>query len=123
MNLLQVFFALLAVLCFLIHFIYRFFWLTYANYYGTKNKDDKKREEAVIFSASEKKWFLIDLEKNFEPELSSKEKDVQALWLAFFSAVSIKNRSNPKTQQQFMPKKYWKHLIENPGSSRQFKLK
>lgn len=84
---------------------------------------DKKREEAVIFSAAKKEWLLIDLEKDFEPELSTKEKDVQDLWQSFFSAVSIKNRSNPRTQQQFMPKKYWKHLIEMPGSSRQFKIK
>ncbi|MFP4020694.1 MAG: TIGR03915 family putative DNA repair protein [Halanaerobium sp.] len=84
---------------------------------------DKKREEALIFSAADKEWLLIDLEKDFEPELSAKEKDVQDLWRAFFSAVSIKNRSNYRLQQQFMPKKYWKHLIESPGSSRQFKLK
>jgi len=83
---------------------------------------DKKREEAVIFSAAEKEWLLIDLEKEFEPELSEKEKDVQDLWRAFFSAVSIKNRKNLRLQQQFMPKKYWKYLIESPGSSR-FKLK
>ncbi|RAK08437.1 putative DNA metabolism protein [Halanaerobium saccharolyticum] len=84
---------------------------------------DKKREEAVIYSAAEKEWLVIDLEKEFEPELSNKEKDVQQLWQAFFSAVSIKNRSNPRTQRQFMPKKYWKHLIESPGSSRKFKIK
>ena len=84
---------------------------------------DKKREEAVIFSASEKEWLLIDLEKEFGPELSEREKDVQALWRAFFSAVSIKNRKNPRAQKQFMPKKYWKHLIESPGSSSRFKLK
>lgn len=84
---------------------------------------DKKREEAVIFSASEKEWLFIDLEKEFEPKLSKKEEEVQDLWRAFFSAVSIKNRKNPRTQQQFMPKKYWKHLIENPGSSYQHKIK
>ena len=84
---------------------------------------DKKREEAVIFSAADKQWLLIDLEKDFEPELSTKEKNIQNLWRSFFSTVSIKNRSNPKVQQQFMPKKYWKNLIENPGSSRKFRLK
>ena len=84
---------------------------------------DKRREEAIIFSAAEKEWLLIDLEKEFEPELSDKEKKVQDLWCAFFSAVSIKNRSNPKVQQQFMPKKYWRYLIEKPGSSRKFKSK
>lgn len=78
---------------------------------------DKKREEAVIFSAADKEWLLIELEKEFEPQLSKKEKDVQDLWKSFFAAVSIKNRRNAKVQQQFMPKKYWKHLIEKPGSS------
>ena len=84
---------------------------------------DKKREEAVIFSASDKEWLFIELEREFEPEFSKREEEVQNLWRAFFSAVSIKNRKNPKTQQQFMPKKYWKHLIESPGSSRKFKIK
>ena len=84
---------------------------------------DKRREEAIIFSASAKEWLLIDLSKDFKPELTAKEEEVQELWQSFFSAVSIKNRSNPRTQQQFMPKKYWKHLIEKPGSSSQFKLK
>lgn len=83
---------------------------------------DKKREEAVIYSAADKEWLLIDLEKEFEPELSKREEEVQDLWRAFFSAVSIQNRRNRKVQQQFMPKKYWKHLIETPGSSRDYKL-
>jgi probable DNA metabolism protein len=80
---------------------------------------DKKREEAVIFSAADKEWLLIELEKEFEPELSAEETDIQELWKSFFAAVSIKNRRNAKVQQQFMPKKYWKHLIEKPGSSLQ----
>lgn len=78
---------------------------------------DKGREKAVIFSAAEAKWLLIDLAKDFEPELSSSENLVQDLWRTFFSAVSIENRKNFKAQQRFMPKKYWRHLIENPGSS------
>ncbi|MFW5686916.1 MAG: TIGR03915 family putative DNA repair protein [Halanaerobium sp.] len=84
---------------------------------------DKKREEAVIYSAAEKEWLLIELEKEFEPELTEREEEVQNLWQAFFSAVSIKNRRNRKVQQQFMPKKYWKHLIEIPGSSQNYRLK
>jgi len=83
---------------------------------------DLKREEAVIYSAEDKEWLLIDLEKGFEPKLSSREAEVQDLWRAFFSAVSIQNRKNRKVQQQFMPKKYWKHLIERPGSSQNYKL-
>ena len=82
---------------------------------------DLKREEAIIFSAADQEWLLIDLEKDFMPKFSKKEQEIQNLWRSFFTAVSIQNRKNPKIQQQFMPKKYWKHLIEKPGSSRQFK--
>lgn len=82
---------------------------------------DLKREEAIIFSAADQEWLLINLEKDFMPKFSKKEQEIQNLWCSFFTAVSIQNRKNPKIQQQFMPKKYWKHLIETPGSSRQFK--
>jgi probable DNA metabolism protein len=81
---------------------------------------DKRRESAVIYSAADKEWLLIDLKSDFEPELSEQENNIQDLWKSFFSAVSIKNRLNPRLQRQFMPKKYWKHLIEDPGSSRNF---
>jgi len=82
---------------------------------------DKKRETAVIYSADDREWLLIDLEADFEPNLSQKENDVQELWISFFGSVSIQNRYNPKLQQQFMPKKYWRYLIEKPGSSRDYR--
>lgn len=82
---------------------------------------DKKREKAVIFSKDNSEWLLIDLEKDFEPELSKKEKNIQNLWQSFFEAVTIENRRNPKVQQQFMPKKYWKYLIEKPANYNKLK--
>ena len=30
----------------------------------------------------------------------------------FFKTISIKERKNPRCQMQFMPKKYWKNLLE-----------
>jgi len=82
---------------------------------------DKLRETAVIYSAQDKEWLLIDLKADFEPDFSDEEDSIQNLWKSFFAAVSIENRVNPKLQSQFMPKKYWKYLIEDPGSSRNFK--
>ena len=38
----------------------------------------------------------------------------QELWKMFFKKISIKERKNPRCQMQFMPKKYWKDLIEEP---------
>lgn len=78
---------------------------------------DKKRGKAVIYSAREKDWLLIELEADFEPELSQFELEFQNLWQTFFISVSINNRVNPRAQRQFMPKKYWSYLIEDPGSS------
>ena len=82
---------------------------------------DKKREKAVIYSAAAKEWLLIELEAEFEPQFAADEAEVQDLWQSFFAALSIENRYNPKLQSQFMPKKYWEYLIEEPGSSRKRK--
>jgi probable DNA metabolism protein len=79
---------------------------------------DKLRENAVIYSSEDNEWLLIDLKADFEPDLSDEENNIQNLWKSFFASVSVTNRLNPKLQRQLMPKKYWKHLIEEPGSSR-----
>jgi probable DNA metabolism protein len=36
----------------------------------------------------------------------------QDLWKTYFNNISIKERKNPKLQRQFIPLRYWKHLIE-----------
>lgn len=48
------------------------------------------------------------------PEFTENEKMYQELWKMFFKTISIKERKNPRCQMQFMPKKYWKDLIEEP---------
>lgn len=40
------------------------------------------------------------------------EKEMEELWKTFFKTVAIKDRENKKCQQNFMPKKYWKNIIE-----------
>ena len=46
------------------------------------------------------------------PEFSEQEKMYQELWKSFFKSVTIAERTNKKCQMQFMPKKYWKDLVE-----------
>ncbi len=70
---------------------------------------DVKRELAAIYNQDE--WVLKKLAKTKLP-LAKKEQDYQQLWQEFFNSISIKNRHNPKLQQQNMPKKHWKYLIE-----------
>ena len=45
-------------------------------------------------------------------DLSDDELDIEKLWLSFFNTIAIKERENLKCQMNFMPKKYWKTLIE-----------
>ena len=45
-------------------------------------------------------------------ELSSDEMFYEKLWKEFFNTIGIKERQNLKCQMNFMPKKYWKNIIE-----------
>jgi probable DNA metabolism protein len=49
---------------------------------------------------------------SIEDHLSTAEKQYQVLWKTFFKHIAIAERKNPKLQRQFMPKKYWKYLVE-----------
>ncbi len=44
--------------------------------------------------------------------LHGEEEGYMDLWRTFFDAVSIEGRKNPRCQRNFMPKKYWRDLIE-----------
>jgi probable DNA metabolism protein len=43
---------------------------------------------------------------------SDREVDFQTLWREYVAHIAIEARTNPKCQQQHMPKKYWKFLTE-----------
>ena len=45
-----------------------------------------------------------------------KEKEVENLWVTFFNTIGIKERKNTRCQIKFMPKKYWKYIIEMEGA-------
>ena len=40
------------------------------------------------------------------------EKEIQELWKTFYKTVAIKERKNERCRMNFMPKKYWKYIIE-----------
>jgi probable DNA metabolism protein len=53
--------------------------------------------------------------KNIEylsKEIDSQEEWFEDLWKTFHKTIAIKERTNKKCQQQFMPKKYWKNILE-----------
>jgi probable DNA metabolism protein len=44
--------------------------------------------------------------------LSGEEAEFQILWKEYFNNITITERKNPRLQKQYMPVRYWKHLIE-----------
>lgn len=73
---------------------------------------DKNRD--VCFVYHNKEYRIIDSKNIKIPEFTENEKVYQELWKMFFKTIAIKERKNSRCQMQFMPKKYWEDLIENP---------
>lgn len=59
---------------------------------------------------NDEKTSKTNLEKLYG--LSKDEKELSSMWQQFFKAVTIEDRTNPKLQRQYMPKRYWKYLKE-----------
>lgn len=73
---------------------------------------DKFRNICFIYNTKE--YQIINSSNIKLPEISLKEKHYQELWKMFFKTIAIKERTNLKCQMNYMPKKYWKDLIEIP---------
>ena len=73
---------------------------------------DKNRNIGFLYNG--KNYKIEKLPKFVLPELSDDEKLYQELWRSFFKSVTINERTNRRCQMQFMTKKYWDDLIENP---------
>ena len=85
----------------------------------------KKRlenENWIICDTKRKIYALYDTKKitylkeedivKLNLELSNDEMFFESLWKNFFNTIAIKERKNLKCQMNFMPKKYWKNIIE-----------
>jgi probable DNA metabolism protein len=57
-------------------------------------------------------WRIGEVEHHATPVLGDEEALYQELWRRFFSSVAIPERRSDRRQRQFMPKKYWRHLVE-----------
>jgi probable DNA metabolism protein len=71
---------------------------------------DKKRNLCAVFDGNE--MVMTDRPPDIPTENTGSEDAYSVLWKAFFKTVAIQERKNPRVQMQFMPKKYWKNLIE-----------
>ena len=50
--------------------------------------------------------------KELNLNINDNELEIESLWKSFFNTIGIKERKNYKTQRNFMPKRYWKYMIE-----------
>lgn len=72
---------------------------------------DKKRNLCSIYN--KKNYIIIDCSDiNFDNIDNNKEELYQDLWKNYYKNITIKERKNLRCQMNFMPKKYWKYLIE-----------
>jgi probable DNA metabolism protein len=71
---------------------------------------DKRRNICAVFNGQE--LVMTDEIPSIPDEFTESEEQYSELWKAFFRTIAIKERKNPRTQMNFMPKKYWKYLTE-----------
>ncbi len=71
---------------------------------------DVKRNLAVFYDKDQ--WYVNEFYGLNDYELDDEELLYQSLWKTFHKHIAIQERINPKLQRSFMPKKYWKYLLE-----------
>jgi len=71
---------------------------------------DVKRSYGVFYDKT--KWFMSNINIKEDIVFHEKELFYQELWKQYFDSITIKSRINPKLQSNFLPKRYWKYLIE-----------
>jgi len=78
------------------------YWIIKDNKYNLISIYDKK--DFYIFNSN--KFKLLD------STLNNYEVFYQNLWKDFYKTIGIETRKNDKCRMSFMPKRYWKYLIE-----------
>lgn len=69
---------------------------------------DRRYMQALVYNG---KQASIGKFESFH-ELDQQPEEAEALWQAYYKAIAISERKNPKLRRQFMPKKYWEFLPE-----------
>lgn len=82
-------------------------------------KERLKTEPWMIHDIKRNIYAFYDLKKvsylkgDVELEINFKgEENYEDLWKTFFKTIAIKERKNPRCQMNFVPKRYWNHMLE-----------
>lgn len=73
---------------------------------------DIKRNKLSVYDKNN--FFIIngDNFKLFNNALSKEELSIENLWKEFYKTIGIESRKNDRCRMNFMPKKYWKYILE-----------
>lgn len=70
-------------------------------------RDTKRKYAAIHFERATQLAAYEDAE--VPVEISD---EYEEIWREFYRAIAIKERTNPRLQKNYMPKRYWKNLVE-----------
>ena len=73
---------------------------------------DTKRNTLAIYDRNEVYIVNANDVKIKINNYSNNEKQIQDLWKTFYKTIAIKERKNELCRMNFMPKRYWKYIIE-----------
>lgn len=73
---------------------------------------DVKRKIYVMYDLKKLTILYEEDIKKLNIDVSNDEIYIEELWKEFFYTIAIKERENKKCQMNFMPKRYWSHMIE-----------
>lgn len=76
---------------------------------------DLRRGLAIRWDGRALDWVDRDALPPDKPEPAEDETGYQALWQTYFRTIAVPERRNPRLQRQYMPARYWRHLVEAPG--------
>lgn len=69
---------------------------------------DAKRDIYALFDTEQ----VVFSNEHLPIPEDKQDEEFELLWKRYFKAIAIESRYNPKLQKQFMPRRYWKNLIE-----------
>lgn len=74
--------------------------------------EDVKRKKAVFYNTKEYKIIETNNMDFKNLKTDNDEFNYECLWKKFIKSVTIKERKNLRCQMNFMPKRYWKYMLE-----------